>query len=157
VIGCEGGPGFLRGARLRPIPDSWFPLSEQHYAIGNFNGIRLKVTGYRQHLSLVFNLFIENAATTEVRLCEECAVLDSPNQGENTRLTLAWGEEPNHVGEYTYDDGSFIIPPASVRLIQGIAGFFNGPMPQKTRLVVALKSVHEEVRTFSLNFEVPGN
>jgi len=155
LVGCEGGPGFMRGSRLRPIPDSWLPLSERHYATGEYDSIRIRVAGFRHHLIVMFNLLIENAGTSEVRLCQECVTVDSPRH-EFKHVLLAWGKEPNHVGEYDFDHGSFVIPAGATRLIEAAASF-SGPKPQTIRIDIALSRTQGQSNTLSFNFRVPGN
>ena len=154
LVGCEGGPGFLRGARLKPINDGWFPLSTRHYAIGEWDGIRLKVAGSRHHTSLFFDLFIENASVNEVRLCEECVTLNALSQGTSARVRLAWGEEPNSVGKHVFNHRSFVIPTDSSRLIQGLSNL-KSPIPHNIRIDVTLNGTNGQSNKFSFYFEVP--
>ena len=146
----------MRGAALRPIPDSWFPFFERHYAIGESDGIQLKVTGSRQHTGLFFDFMIKNVSTSDVRLCEECVTLDTLDHVNKTPVPLVWGKKPKYVGEYYFDHGFFIIPARSASLIQGHSRF-SGPKPLTIRIDMILNRANGQANKFSFNFEVPGN
>jgi hypothetical protein len=151
LAGCKGGPGFLRSTRIRPIPDSWFPLTEEHYAIGETDAIRLKVAGTRLWNTLGFDLFIDNAGKSNVLLCKECVVFDSLGySGSKAPVSLS----PNYAGEPYIDHGLYVIPAGSVRLFQWISRFDN-PKPQKIRIEVTVIRVNGRSSKFTFNFEVP--
>ena len=121
LTGCEGGPPSMRGATLRPTPDSWFPLSGRHYAVSQSDGLQLKATGYVHHLNLNFDTIIVNGSDDVLRLCENCVKWSVYNSNSSRDVSLATvkGEE------YIYDDNNsgFVISPGSSVKFQGRGGF----------------------------------
>ena len=125
LTGCQGGPAFMRGAALRPIPDCWFPLSSRHYAVSQSDGLQLKATGYVHQLNLNFDTIIVNGSDDVLRLCENCVKWSVYNNDSSLRevsLATLKGQE------YIYDDKNraFVISPGSSVKFQGLgksAGF----------------------------------
>jgi len=122
LTGCEGGPPSMRGATLRPTPDSWFPLFSRHYAVSQSDGLQLKATGYVHHTGLNFDPFIiVNGSDDVLRLCENCVKWSVYNSNSSRDVSLATvkGEE------YIYDDNNsaFVISPGSSVKFQGLGSF----------------------------------
>ncbi len=123
LTGCEGGPPSMRGATLRPIPDSWFPLSSRHFAVSQSDGLQLKATGFVHHASLYFDpIIIVNGSDDVLRLCENCAKWSVYNNDSSLRdvsLATLKGQE------YIYDqkDRAFVISPGSSVKFCGMGRF----------------------------------
>ena len=139
LTGCQGGPAFMRGAALRPIPDSWFPLFSRHYAVSQSDGLQLKATGYVHHLSLNFDtIIIVNGSDDILMFCENCAKWSVYNNDSSLRevsLATLKGQE------YIYDDKNraFVISPGSSVKFCGVGRFARLHEPESPQIRLELQ------------------
>lgn len=154
ITGCEGGPAFLRGATLRPVPDRWFPISERHYAEGQCAGIRVKATGFVHHGGLNFDFFVTNTSKEAFRLCEGCAWWAIDDGSSLQRVSLACLTDENYL--YDNERKAFVLSPGVTLRFQGMAtrSLRKGNL-NRIRFELLLLNADDNESKFSTLFELP--
>jgi hypothetical protein len=155
--GCEGGPGFLRGKRLRPISDSWFPLFKEHYAVGESGGVKVKLVGGMHGSStMLVDFYVENASTSEVQLCQECLTIGAFWGGIKAPIFISYApkQKVEDVNKYDYELNTYVIPAGAVMHLQGIS-FLHGSIPQTIYIDLVIYRINGQSNKFTFGFEVP--